>query len=180
MVIVNDQQQIDFNDVLLAVLDLVPSVEGLFPALEQSPIYIYSSIRLTKDGSKHSWSGEHRIWNLLDGFKGTECTDPRDYIYPLLGMVDEENVFDVNYDEDLCSLFWRAGNYFQAWVSRKSMVLLCNILGLTATTLLKNLCSIGQNPPRLRIRGLSFSSCTEPPPEWYVQNLRDNLCYIRC
>jgi hypothetical protein len=35
--------------------------------------------------------------------------DPRDLIYSQLSLIPDGNLFTVNYDEDVNSLFWRAG-----------------------------------------------------------------------
>ena len=53
---------------------------------------------------------------LVGWLGGSECLDARDRVYSLLALVQEGAGFHVDYDEDRCSLFWRAGSHFSAWL----------------------------------------------------------------
>jgi hypothetical protein len=48
-------------------------------------------------------------------------------------------MFKVNYEEDICSLFWRAGEYFRAWNSSHSLKNLVQALELDTRTLEEDL-----------------------------------------
>jgi hypothetical protein len=45
----------------------------------------------------------------------TRCTDDRDRLYSILGLLKDGRAFAVNYEEDSADLFWRAGEHFQIW-----------------------------------------------------------------
>jgi hypothetical protein len=55
------------------------------------------------------------VWELIHMHKRARCTDQRDRIYSLLGLLDRGHDFAVNYDESAADLFWRAGEHFNAW-----------------------------------------------------------------
>lgn len=59
------------------------------------------------------------------------CMDPRDRIYSQLSLVPEGNLFTVNYDEGVYSLFWRAGEFFESWSDVTYTYTLFRALGLT-------------------------------------------------
>ena len=45
----------------------------------------------------------------------TVCLDPRDHIYSILSLIEAASQFQVNYEESVIDLFWRAGEYFNSW-----------------------------------------------------------------
>ncbi|KAK3216429.1 hypothetical protein GRF29_8g3216420 [Pseudopithomyces chartarum] len=55
------------------------------------------------------------FWSLLHMHKSSDCTDKRDRIYSILGLVSEGIPFPVNYAEPPADLFWRVGTSFDAW-----------------------------------------------------------------
>ena len=55
------------------------------------------------------------FWQLMHMHRHARCTDPRDRIYSLLGLLDGEHDFVVDYGESSADLFWRAGEHFDAW-----------------------------------------------------------------
>ncbi|KAF2852751.1 hypothetical protein T440DRAFT_525137 [Plenodomus tracheiphilus IPT5] len=57
------------------------------------------------------------FWTLMYVHQRARCTDPRDRIYSLLGLVDRGQGLTVDYNESVEDLFWRAGEYFGAWDS---------------------------------------------------------------
>lgn len=60
---------------------------------------------------------EAAFWELIDMHKRARCTDPRDRIYSLLGLLQQGHGFEVDYEETVAGLFWRAGEHFNAWDS---------------------------------------------------------------
>jgi hypothetical protein len=70
------------------------------------------------------------IWSLLR-WRGTAgCADIRDRIFGLLALVDL-SVFPVSYEESKFELFWRAGEYFQAWSNTKHIQILREVLEIS-------------------------------------------------
>lgn len=55
------------------------------------------------------------FWYLIHVHRASVCTDRRDRLYSLLGLVDEKHGFTVDYSESTADLFWRAGEHFGAW-----------------------------------------------------------------
>jgi hypothetical protein len=55
------------------------------------------------------------IWELIYMQRRAQCADKRDRIYSLLGLLNAEHDFTVDYEESASDLFWRAGEYFDAW-----------------------------------------------------------------
>lgn len=55
------------------------------------------------------------LWSLIHMHRHALCTDKRDRIYSLLGLIHAENDFKVDYNESIVDLFWRAGEHFNAW-----------------------------------------------------------------
>ncbi|KAL6705683.1 hypothetical protein ACN47E_006472 [Coniothyrium glycines] len=55
------------------------------------------------------------LWSLIHMHRHAQCTDKRDRIYSLLGLVHADHDFRVDYGESVMDLFWRAGEHFNAW-----------------------------------------------------------------
>ena len=55
------------------------------------------------------------FWSLMHMHRTSDCADKRDRVYSLLGLIDEAHGFPVNYEETVADLFWRVGEYFDAW-----------------------------------------------------------------
>ncbi|KAF1973183.1 hypothetical protein BU23DRAFT_589700 [Bimuria novae-zelandiae CBS 107.79] len=55
------------------------------------------------------------FWSLMYMHRSSECTDKRDRVYSLLGLLEEDHDFTVSYEETVADLFWRVGFYFDAW-----------------------------------------------------------------
>jgi hypothetical protein len=55
------------------------------------------------------------FWSLIHMHKSAKCTDVRDRIYSLLGLISGDHSFKVDYSENAVDLFWRAGEHFDAW-----------------------------------------------------------------
>lgn len=55
------------------------------------------------------------FWSLMHMHRTSDCSDKRDRVYSLLGLVDEAHSFPVDYEETVADLFWRVGEYFDAW-----------------------------------------------------------------
>lgn len=53
------------------------------------------------------------FWSLMHMHKTSMCTDRRDRVYSLLGLMDEEHKFPVNYEESVTDLFWRVGEHLK-------------------------------------------------------------------
>jgi len=75
------------------------------------------------------------LFDLFVRLAPSECMDERDRIYSLLSLVQGGESFAVNYEEDVCSLFWRAGEYFGAWTHTDAIFHLSQTLGLTSQLL---------------------------------------------
>lgn len=60
-------------------------------------------------------NSHNKFWSLIHMHSKALCIDRRDRIYSLLGLVWKGEDFHVDYDESLADLFWRAGEYFDAW-----------------------------------------------------------------
>ncbi|KAH3960417.1 hypothetical protein HBH64_207350 [Parastagonospora nodorum] len=70
----------------------------------------------TVDWLRHERS-RHDFWDLVHMHKRAECADERDRIYSLLGLISGNHTFQVDYGESTADLFWRVGEYFDAWQS---------------------------------------------------------------
>lgn len=70
----------------------------------------------TVDWLRHERSRQD-FWDLVHMHKRAECADERDRIYSLLGLISGNHSFQVDYGESKADLFWRAGEYFDAWQS---------------------------------------------------------------
>lgn len=57
------------------------------------------------------------FWELIHMHRDARCTDQRDRIYSLLGLLEKNHGFKVDYGEPVIDLFWRAGEHFNAWES---------------------------------------------------------------
>lgn len=55
------------------------------------------------------------FWHLIHMHRNAQCTDKRDRVYSLLGLVPGGRNFTVDYNESEAELFWRAGEHFEAW-----------------------------------------------------------------
>jgi hypothetical protein len=75
------------------------------------------------------------IWKPLAEMANSACVDTRDRIYGMLSMVIGGGSFAVKYEEDVFSLFWRAGEHFGAWADGYRMSWLCKALGVNHSTL---------------------------------------------
>jgi len=95
------------------------------------------------------------FWMMLDTFADTACADRRDHVYAFLGTVDKEASFQVDYNEDVCSLFWRAGEYFEAWVDDGRTQALLKALDLTVEKLREDLAGGSRSSTVLRLPHLS-------------------------
>lgn len=100
------------------------------------------------------------IWNL-DWVWSSQCSDPRDRIYSLLALLDDDN-FDVDYDEDPCSLFWRAGEHFRAWNGHIALSNLSQALDLNSRKLEENARLVSPNQVALTVAHVRY------PDEWDV------------
>jgi hypothetical protein len=78
------------------------------------------------------------FFELLSWLSESKCGDARDRIYGLLSLVEGGQTFTVDYEENACSLFWRAGEHFRAWKKQKTVGLLFKTLGLTVSDLEKD------------------------------------------
>lgn len=71
--------------------------------------------------SKHGHSGSttsscedlFSFWSLMHTHRRAECTDKRDRVYSLLGLVSEKHEFVVDYNESTADLFWRVSTEFE-------------------------------------------------------------------
>lgn len=52
------------------------------------------------------------FWSLMYMHRTSECTDKRDRVYSLLGLVEGSHHFKVDYKESAADLFWRVGEHF--------------------------------------------------------------------
>jgi hypothetical protein len=77
--------------------------------------------------------GSQDIWTLHATRGRTECSTTSDRIYALLTLVKDGETFRVSYEEEIESLFWRAGEHFGAWSSVSNMLVLKQILRLSNT-----------------------------------------------
>jgi hypothetical protein len=77
------------------------------------------SRQLTGDPVTVDWIRHQRdgvgFWDLIQMHKNAKCTDERDRIYSLLGLISGDHEFKVDYNEPTADLFWRAGEHFDAW-----------------------------------------------------------------
>jgi hypothetical protein len=85
---------------------------------------------VTVDWIRHQRDGVG-FWDLIQMHKKAKCTDERDRIYSLLGLISGDHEFKVDYSESTADLFWRAGEHFDAWeapelVDILRVALLCN------------------------------------------------------
>ncbi|KAH7085892.1 heterokaryon incompatibility protein-domain-containing protein [Paraphoma chrysanthemicola] len=55
------------------------------------------------------------FWELMYVHRNAQCSDHRDRVYSLLGLVDGGERFPVDYGESVVDLFWRVGEHFDAW-----------------------------------------------------------------
>jgi hypothetical protein len=69
---------------------------------------------VTVDWIRHQRDGVG-FWDLIQMHKKAKCTDERDRIYSLLGLISGDHEFRVDYNEPTADLFWRAGEHFDAW-----------------------------------------------------------------
>jgi hypothetical protein len=69
---------------------------------------------VTVDWIRHQRDGVG-FWDLIQMQKKAKCTDERDRIYSLLGLISGDHEFKVDYNEPTADLFWRAGEHFDAW-----------------------------------------------------------------
>ncbi|KAF3035038.1 hypothetical protein E8E12_006931 [Didymella heteroderae] len=53
------------------------------------------------------------FWSLMHTHRTADCTDRRDRVYSLLGLVNEKHNFKVDYDESTADLFWRVSAQFE-------------------------------------------------------------------
>jgi hypothetical protein len=74
----------------------------------------HKSEPITVDWLRHQRDRDH-FWSLIHMHKGAKCTDERDRIYSLLGLISGNHEFKVDYNESAADLFWRAGEHFDAW-----------------------------------------------------------------
>jgi hypothetical protein len=65
--------------------------------------------RSTDGNARHA-----TVWELIHMHRRARCTDQRDRIYSLLGLLGGEQNFVVDYEESVADLFWRAGEHFNA------------------------------------------------------------------
>ena len=52
------------------------------------------------------------FWSLMHMHRTAGCTDKRDRVYSLLGLIDGKHDFKVNYEESIGDLFWRVSEHF--------------------------------------------------------------------
>ena len=62
-----------------------------------------------------SRDGMFSFWSLMHTHMTSACTDRRDGVYSLLGLIEEEHSFIVDYKESAADMFWRVGEHFDAW-----------------------------------------------------------------
>jgi hypothetical protein len=82
----------------------------------------------TLDWIRHQHDSEG-FWTLIQMHKAAKCTDERDRIYSLLGLINGGHQFRVDYDESAAELFWRVGEHFDAWEAPELVDILRVALG---------------------------------------------------
>lgn len=127
--IMNGSRQAEWRSMIRAV-KVVRKVYPMEPEFMSSP--------MLKFWDEWPWAvsqyqSDRSIWNL-GWVWDSHCTDPRDRIYSLLALITDSG-FRVDYAEDICSLFWRAGEHFKAWNSLESLKSLSQALNLDAAAL---------------------------------------------
>ncbi|KAF2686437.1 HET-domain-containing protein [Lentithecium fluviatile CBS 122367] len=118
-----------------------------------------------------------RLWDLLSQLGGSRCGDQRDRIYGLLSLVEGGDTFTVDYNEDVCSLFWRAGEYFQTWTNYGAVLRLSQTLGLTASKLRQHLDS---DVPQVRPHLTVVAENVYPPRQMGTGTSAPTVHCIRC
>ncbi|KAJ4380885.1 hypothetical protein N0V86_004248 [Didymella sp. IMI 355093] len=53
------------------------------------------------------------FWSLMHTHRTADCTDKRDRVYSLLGLINEKHDFIVDYEESTADLFWRVSAHFE-------------------------------------------------------------------
>jgi hypothetical protein len=53
------------------------------------------------------------FWSLMHTHRTADCTDRRDRVYSLLGLINEKHDFTVDYEESTADLFWRVSAHFE-------------------------------------------------------------------
>ncbi|KAF2686435.1 HET-domain-containing protein [Lentithecium fluviatile CBS 122367] len=144
IIIVNAEEEMGFESLNQVLL---PSVDD--SGKERSMLKKFANSRRQHQGKGQFQNMQAVIWDLLEWLGDSHCGDERDHIYGLLSLVKGGRSFTVDYGEDVCSLFWRAGEHFRAWTKQKSMHLLCRTLGLTIERLQENLTSTVKLKPSL-------------------------------
>jgi hypothetical protein len=87
----------------------------------------------------------HHPWRVARQHAYAECKYPRDKLYSLLAIIDLESKFEVNYDEDIVELYWKAMRYFSAWCSPYTMDALWDLLSMDSSYIVANVQEKGQD-----------------------------------
>ncbi|KAH6615385.1 heterokaryon incompatibility protein-domain-containing protein [Boeremia exigua] len=74
----------------------------------------WTSKRSTRGPTNSTQTELFSFWSLMHMHKNADCTDKRDRIYSLLGLIEGHHRFLVNYDESVADLFWRVSEHFNA------------------------------------------------------------------
>lgn len=126
-------------------------------------LYLYMDEWIRRKGF-----ADHSIWKLLHWLSQSQCMDQRDRIYGLLSLIDDGATFDVDYEEDVHSLFWRAGEHFRAWAEPDRIMSLCHALGLTIPRLRSHLVSSGSRAVTLEVERLCPREAAPAQPDTWV------------
>lgn len=71
-----------------------------------------------------------------------QCYDARDRMYSILALLALEPTsapFEVDYTEDVCSFFWRAGEYLRVWNGDRRLRKFLQSTGITSSALSRDL-----------------------------------------
>lgn len=116
----------------------------------------------TIDWLRHERSRQD-FWDLVHMHRRAECADERDRIYSLLGLISGNHNFQVDYGESTADLFWRVGEYFDAWQSPELVdILRIALLGTPAS-------SEGANPQSHGISPWVLADALKSRPDYQVR-----------
>lgn len=110
-----------------------------------------------------------------------ECYDARDRLYSILALLAPDSKrapFEVDYTEDICSFFWRAGEYLRVWNGDWRLRKFFQSTGVTSAALSKDL-RTRTTPPSLTVNARYAGMPVNRPSPDGTLDQRCALCRAR-
>jgi hypothetical protein len=94
--------------------------------------------------SDHDLSHTNELWLMIMARQDAKCQDARDKLYSLLGVIDHDTTFKVDYSENIVDLYWRAVQHFSV-LCPETLNIFWDLLSMDRSLIMARVQSTGQN-----------------------------------